>query len=153
MDSHHNALPRDFVFWPYVPPLEADSAAMWSESAGHAQPALDFGLDGPTPVSAVSSSDRQLTHVSFLQDIGWDSVATLQNLFQDGVIHAGVKTTSAAAFNTAFNYSDSRPVSFNDVNLVSTPCPHCQPKTLTYFVAQQGLPDPWQMPTPSTSHS
>jgi len=64
--------------------------------------------------------------VSLLQAIDWDTVATLQNPFQDGVIHAGV-----AAFDMAFNYSDSRPVSFNDINLVSTPCPHCQPKTLT----------------------
>jgi len=90
MDSHHNALPCDFAFWSYVPPLVVDSATMWPESAGDAQPALDFG-------------------VSFLQDIGWDSVATLQNPFQDGVIHAGVETTSAAAFDMAFNYSDSHP--------------------------------------------
>jgi len=94
---------------------------------------VQYGWSHHSERRLVRGYDRSPTHISFLQEIGWDLAASLQNPPQGGAHLTNLEAPNAIAFNPGFEYSNTPPGDFSPFNLVSIP--DRQPKTSTYFVA------------------
>src|SRR6266851_831159 len=142
METFHIASDAAFL------PFGEDQTAIWAETPGSSQPALEFdwNLDDPVGVSAVSlgSRIREITHLSPPQNIDWNPTTLFENPTHSDTAPASFEATNAVGFDPALTYPYSHPGDSNWMYPVSEqrlivnggvdlyPCVTGLPHTLAY---------------------